>query len=137
MTRYRADPPETPVIIELDGPPMAYFEIPLDYWATPNGELEAAEHPESVRLSQHVTYINFTVADTARVQTILARVNERLKELGGGYIWWRRRPRATEDGQMNLRLGTTPSIPDAWWRRLSTDVGNGDLGYNVPGHSHG
>jgi hypothetical protein len=124
-----------PTIIELDGPPIAFFEIPLDYWATSNGELEAKEHPDASRLVQRIVYINFTVDDVARVQTILARVNERLKELGGGYIWWRRRPRADETGhrRIHLRLGTTPGLPDSWWRRLSLDVGNGELGHNVPG----
>jgi hypothetical protein len=125
-------PPE-PSIIEVDGPAMAYFEIPLDYWATTNGEIEAPGHPESARMVQRIVYINFTVADTVRVQTILSRVTERLNELGGGYIWWRRRPTKTEDGRMHLRLGTTPGLPDSWWRRLSDDVGNGDLGHNVPG----
>lgn len=138
MTRHRAEPPDAPVIIELDGPPAAYFEISLDFWATPNGEIEAPGHPDATRLIQRIVYINFTVADNARVQTILARVNERLKELGGGYIWWRQRPTQTEqtDDQppkMRLRLGTTPQLPDSWWQRLSTDVGNGNLGYNRTG----
>lgn len=124
---------EEPTIMELDGPPQAYFELPLDYWATPNGELEAAGHPEASRLVQRITYINFHVDDNPRVQTILARVNERLRELGGGYIWWRLRPKVTESGQYRLRLGTTPGLPDSWWRRLSLDVGNGSLDHNVPG----
>jgi hypothetical protein len=129
-TRDRA--PEG-VVIELDGPASAYFELGLDYFATPNGEIEPEGHPDAVRMTMRVVYINFHVADTVRVQTILARVTERLNELGGGYIWWRRRPTRTEGGQMHLRLGTTPQLPDAWWQRLSTDVGNGDLGRNVPG----
>lgn len=128
---------EDATVIELDGPPVTYFELPLDYWATPNGELEASSHPEASRLVQTVAYINFRVADTVRVQTILSRVNERLRELGGGYIWWRRRPVKTEAGDMHLRLGTTPQLPAAWWQRLSTDVGNGDLGKNVPGLPYG
>lgn len=127
--------PQAPSIIELDGPPAAYFELPLDYWVTPNGEIEAPGHPDAARMIQRIVYINFLVDDQVRVQTILARVNERLKELGGGYIWWRRRPVATEVGKMHLRLGTTPGLPDAWWQRLSTDVGNGNLGGNVPGIS--
>jgi len=134
-SRGRSEGIDEPGVIELDGPPMAYFEIPLDYWATPNGELEAPGHPEASRLVQTVVYINFLVADTVRVQTILSRVNERLKELGGGYIWWRRRPSQTDDipYKMRLRLGTTPQLTDAFWRRLSLDVGNGALDHNVPG----
>lgn len=124
---------EDPVVIELDGPPMAYFEIPLDHWATPNGEIEPEGHPEVVRLTQRVTYINFKVADNPRVQTIIERVTRRLKELGGGYIWWRMRPTYSEERALFLRLGTTPQLSGDWWQRLSDDVGNGDLGKNVPG----
>lgn len=124
-----------PSIIELDGPPMAYFEIPLDYWATPNGELEPESHPEASRLTQHVTYICFKVADNARVQTVLTRVKARLMEVGGGYIWWRTRPSSTEDGSYRFRLGTTPQLPDAWWERVSKESGNGSLHKNVPGVS--
>jgi len=118
---------------------MAYFEIPLDYHATPNGEIEAEGHPEAARLVQRVVYVTFCVADPIRIQTVLARIKERLKEIGGGYIWWRRRPMATEDQppKMRMRLGTTPQLPDEWWRRLSEDVGNGDLGHNVPGYRAG
>jgi len=120
--------------MELDGPPMAYFEIPLDYFATPNGELEPESHPEACRLTQQVTYVNFNVADPLRVRTIVDRVTARLKEIGGGYIWWRRRPTCTEDQppRMWLRLGTTPQLPGPWWQRLSDDVGNGSLEFNVP-----
>lgn len=124
---------DEPDIIELDGPPHAYFEIPLDYWSTPNGELEAANHPEACRLIQRVVYINFKVADNARCQTVIERVKARLKDLGGGYIWWRLRPTYTEEKELRLRLGTTPQLPDAWWRELSHAVGNAPLERNVPG----
>jgi hypothetical protein len=123
--RIRERAPEG-VVIELDGPPTQYFEIPLDYYATPNGELEPEGHPDAVRLAMRVNYFQFLVADTARVRTIIARVTERLKDLGGGYIWWGKRPTLTEDKRMRLRLGTTPQLPDLWWARLSADVGNID-----------
>jgi len=126
---------EEPTIVELDGPQRSYFEIPLDHWATPNGELEPEGHPEAVRLSQRVVYINFTVADAVRIQTVLTRVNERLKELGGGYIWWRLRPTPTQDGRFRMRLGTTPQLPGSWWERVSVDAGNGSLDKNIPGLS--
>lgn len=124
---------EDATIIELDGPASAYFEIPLDHFATPNGEIEPPSHPDAARLLQGVVYINFKVRDNPRVQTVLARVHERLLELGGGFIWWRLRPSNTEDGHIRLRLGTTPQLPAPWWQSLSNDVGNGPLGYNVQG----
>lgn len=111
-------------MVELDGPSAAFFEIPLDYFATPNGELEPESHPEASRLMQRVVYQNFHVSDNARVQNIIERVTSRLKELGGGYIWWRKRPVYTEDRTLRLRLGTTPELPFKWWEELSADVGN-------------
>lgn len=121
--RYGEPDRESPVVVELDGPPMAYFDIPLEFWATPNGELEAESHPEAARLSQRIEYSNFRVADAVRAQTVVTRVTARLKELGGGYIWWRLRPRQTYDG-VRLRLGTTPALPAEWWLALSADVDN-------------
>ena len=114
-------------VVELDGPPRAYFEIPLDYFATPNGELEPEGHPEAIRLTQRVLYMNFRVGDNARVQTVLSRVNERLKEIGGGYIWWRLRPRTEPDGTIRFRLGTTPELPAMWWKTVGRDVDNQSL----------
>jgi hypothetical protein len=131
--RHRDLPPE-PFIIELDGPPMAFFEIPLDYWATPNGELEAEGHPQATRLTQRILYQNFVlvspnvaqIRDGARIA--VERVRTRLKELGGGYIWWRKRPTEEKDGEghtrMRFRLGTTPELPIEWWRQVAKDVGN-------------
>ena len=105
---------------------MAFFDIPLDYWATPNGELEAEGHPEASRLFQRVTYMAFKVPDPARVHTIIDRVTARLRELGGGFIWWRKRPTRTEEDQMawRLRLGTSPELPFQWWHDLGQDVGS-------------
>lgn len=123
---------EEPDIVELDGPPQAFFELPLDYWATPNGELERAGAAGSARLIQRVMYINFKVADNARCQTVIERVKARLRDLGGGYIWWRLRPTYTLERELRFRLGTTPQLPDAWWNRLSEAVGNGSLD-RVPG----
>lgn len=113
---------EGPAVVELDGPTAAFFEIPLDYWATPNGELERESHPEVSRLVQRVVYHNFCVVDAVRARTVVERVTARLKELGGGYIWWRRRPTATEDHRLTLRLGTTPELADDWWQRVARDV---------------
>lgn len=115
---------EGPAVVELDGPTAAFFEIPLDYWSTPNGELEAENHPEAARLVQRVVYHNFHVADDVRAQTVVTRVTARLKELGGGYIWWRQRPAYTQERTTRLRLGTTPELPADWWQRVARDVDN-------------
>lgn len=117
---------EGPTIVELDGPPRPYFEIPLDYWATSNGELEAENHPEVARLVQRIVYINFRVRNALAVRIITDRVTHALREKGGGYIWWRKHP--TEEAGpprvITLRLGTTPQLLAAWWQTLSDDVEN-------------
>lgn len=115
---------EGPHVVELDGPCAAYFEIPLDYFATPNGELEPESHPEASRLTQRVVYQAFNVADTVRVRTATERVRARLQAIGGGYIWWRRRPTQTADSppRMRFRLGTTPELPTEWWQELARAV---------------
>jgi len=131
-------PPEPP-IIELDGPQMAFFDIPLDYWATPNGEIEAEGHPEAARLFQRVVYMNFKVADPARVHAIIDRVTARLRELGGGFIWWRRRPTRTDDtpAAWRLRLGTSPELPSAWWEGLGKELGSvAQFGHPDPRVAH-
>jgi len=124
---------EGPAVVELDGPCAAYFEIPLDLFATPNGELEAESHPEAARLVQRVAYLSFVVSDDLRVKLIVSRVSARLKELGGGYIWWRQRPTPTADEppRVRMRLGTTPELPTAWWQRLGKDVDNHPAGRNT------
>lgn len=112
-----------PHVCELDGPPQAYFEIPLDYWANSNGELEAAGQNGAVRLIQRIVYVNFDVASTFAAQELFQKVRVRLLELGGGYVWWRKRP--TQEGlRVNFRLATTPQLPRAWWEKASKDVKN-------------
>jgi hypothetical protein len=113
-----------PVVVELDGPPMKAFEIPLDFWATANGELEREGHPDAARLTQRVLYHDFEVDDVLKVRTITDRVTARLKELGGGYLWWRQRPDQARTKLWWLRLGTSPELPPAWWGSLSNDVEN-------------
>lgn len=115
---------DEPAVVELDGPCAAYFEIPLDYWVTPNGELEAENHPEASRMIQRVVYKSFFVADRLQARNVVERVTARLKELGGGYLWWRQRPAKTESDAWSLRLGTTPELPAAWWHAVARDVGN-------------
>lgn len=111
-------------VIELDGPPMAYFEIPLPYFATPNGELEPEGHPEASRLVMRIDYQNFHVRDNTAVMIVIERVTRRLRELGGGFIWWRLHPSYAEDRTMRLRFGTTPELPPPWWAELRRDVGD-------------
>jgi hypothetical protein len=120
---------EGPTIVELDGPERAYFEIPLDYWATANGELEAESHPDVARLVQRVVYVNFKVRDALHVRVITQRVTQALKELGGGYIWWRKHPEETPGPPrvIALRLGTTPQLALPWWQTLCDDVENQSL----------
>lgn len=124
--RYQDPARYEPTIMEIDGPPMAFFEIPLDYWSTPNGEIEPEGHPEASRLVLRILYHNFRVHDQARARAVVDRVTERLKELGGGYIWWRKRPTTSYDAvpTVSLRLGTSPALPADWWARLKTDVEN-------------
>ena len=128
MSRRLANALHTPepVVLELDGPAQAYFDIPLDYHSTPNGELEAPDHPEASRLVQKVIYVGFEVSTETQALRVQQAVTERLLELGGGIIWWRRRPTATnyEPPTVRLRLGTTPQLPRAWWERLSGETGN-------------
>lgn len=120
---------EKPAVIELDGPPMAYFEIPLEYWATPNGELEAAGHPESARLTQRIVYQNFRVPTIKCAEDMADAVRQRLRELGGGYIWWRRRPVDHMDGlPICPRLGTSPELPPAFWAKLRLAVHDNGAG---------
>lgn len=112
-----------PVVIELDGPPMAYFEVPLDYWATPNGEIEAQDHPEASRLTMRKVYQNFRVPTLECAEDIGTAVRKRLLELGGGYIWWRRRPVDHLDGHpISVRLATSPELTEAFWDSLRRSV---------------
>lgn len=112
---------DEPIVYELDGPPQAYFEIPLDYWATANGEIEPEGHPEVTRLSLRVHYMNFRVPDRVRADLVIEQVKEKLRQLGGGYIWWRRKPSECEDGTWYLRLGTSPALPPVWWAACGAD----------------
>lgn len=111
------------VVHELDGPPQAYFEIPLDYWATPNGEIEPEGHATATRLSLRVDYKPFHVPHRVRADMVIEEVRAKLRELGGGYIWWRLRPTECEDGTWRLRLGTSPALPAAWWVACERAVG--------------
>ncbi len=124
---------DKPTILEVDGPPMAFFEIPLDYFATPNGEIEPEGHPEAERLIQRITYMNFRFLGTNIAQlnngasNVIDSVRARLQELGGGLIWWRSRPKMDAEGgvhRVHFRLGTTPTLPPPWWIALSGAVGN-------------
>jgi hypothetical protein len=132
-----------PHVYELEGPPQSYFEIPLDWFANDNAEIEPGHSPGAVRLVQRVVYYNFgmigdSVEDVqSRAQTIVDAVHA---ELNGtceiGYLWWRKRPEFTVEQvrkllggkkprhKVRLRLGTSPSLPTAFWVKLSESVKN-------------
>lgn len=128
-------------ITELDGPPTAYFEIPLEYWATANGELEPAGHPESQRLVQRVEYKSFGVPTLEIANDLVAAVRAELRKLGGGYIWWRKRPAMESyDGgktKWRLRLATSPELPWEWWVHLGDLAGNTSSDRTAPGGKNG
>ena len=124
-------------ILEIDGPPRAYFEIPLDYTAA---DIDAGGlgYPEQ-RLYQRVLYYSFMVTRENRTDCVEAAghvINEVTAELfkfKGGIIWWRKRPELeqgydNEAGQIRyrvrLRLGTSPSLDRETWNRIGASIGN-------------
>lgn len=116
-------PTDRPIeIIEIDGPSCAWFELPLEYFVTANGEIEAEGMPGAVRLSQLYEYRNVWVDDLKQADAVIDQVRQRLKELGGGVIWWRRRyPSA--GGRTMIRLTSSPPLPLPWWDRMAEQVG--------------
>lgn len=139
-----ADGREERHIYELDGPPQAYFEIPLDWFANDNAEIEPGQSPGAVRLVQRVTYYSFqcirdSEASCQQVsQDIVGAVHKELKRhVEIGYLWWRKRPefkveqvrgllgiKKVPKTKVSLRLGTCPTLPTAFWKKLSEDVRN-------------
>lgn len=133
-----------PHVYELDGPPQAYFEIPLDWFANDNAEIEPGASPGAVRLVQRVTYYSFQCIRDSQAsceqvsQDIVGAVHAELKRtLEIGYLWWRKRPefkleqvrgllgiKKVPRNKVSLRLGTCPTLPTAFWKKLSDDVRN-------------
>jgi hypothetical protein len=116
--------PDETYVDQLDAPPRAYFQIPLDQMMEEGG-----------RVVLHIAIQNFRVlgprqADVnLKVDLITAAVTEALHKLGGGIIWWRRRPDYGFDHgrkmfKASLRLGTSPSLPPFFWQHLDEKTGN-------------
>lgn len=108
---------DEPWVREIDAPATGhvFLEVPLDYWVTPNGEIEPEGHPEACRLVLRVVYQSFTFPSQVGATMVVEAVTAKLRELGGGYIWWGKRPNEDATGAWRLRLGTSPALPDAWW----------------------
>lgn len=136
-------------VLELQGPPQSYFELPLDWFTDFQGQIQPAEFPGAIRMVQRVDYKSFClVGDTAedvqgRAIIVRGAVMTELKlrsELG--YIWWRLYPKyeldtpaPLEPGQtakplkparhrVRLRLGTMPALSTRFWLDLSKQVEN-------------
>jgi hypothetical protein len=100
-----------PNVIEVDGPPMAYFEIP---YYTPVGDLQELR----------IEYISVCLSCKNRsqledqVKLELNVIKCELEQRGGGIIWWRHRSEYEKVGKLWVwyaRLQTSPEIPDHWW----------------------
>jgi hypothetical protein len=101
-------------VIEIDGPPRAYFEIPL------------GDEDRVLRIVYKAFIVVGIDAEAAKavgeraLRHIRARVN--ISNYGGcGIIWWRRHPNIHEaDGffKWTCRLATSPELPDGFWNAL-------------------
>lgn len=136
-------------VYELDGPAQAYFEIPLDWFANANAEIEPGNSPGAVRLVQRVVYYNFMVLGDSEnevkqaVIDITGAVHVELRKTREiSYIWWRKRPEYVVEQvkkkflgkkeprhKVRLRLGTCPSLPTSFWSALSLKVHNASSEY--------
>lgn len=136
---------DEPVVYDLTGPQQAYFELPLDWHVSAEGELTPAEALGAVRLIQRVHYKSFRLvgpdADQVceRGMAVIAAVRTELKKAADvSFIWWRLHPKyqiedlTPEDVKkgrharhsVRLRLGTLPSLPPRFWLDLSMLVNN-------------
>lgn len=130
-------------LYEIDGPPVAYFEIPLEHWVTANGELEPPGHPGAVRLGARIAYRSFSVATRDLADDVVDAVKKEVRALGGGIIWWRKH--ITEEfnsgvprlSKFRFRLATSPELPWEWWVSLGELVGNASSDISAPGGKNG
>ncbi len=139
-------------MFEVDGPPMAYFEIPLSYFVNSQGDLEHSNYPGAVRLVERITYRTFVrYADNAQsahdqlhhtYDAILAELAALHKHQDGMFvIWWRLRPTVAEAPEMpkeqryraRMRLATSPDLPPPFWQRIGAVDQN--LGIRIDGSS--
>lgn len=111
-------------ILEIDGPPRAYFDIPIRGESL--GLIE--QRPHDVAFVEHIVYHNFGLnGPTAEVledrrDAILAAVRIELGAFGGGILWWRKRPELKQEGDryhLRMRFGTSPILPTTFWDRIT------------------
>jgi hypothetical protein len=123
-----------PWIIEIDGPPMAYFDIPLDYTVAADGNLQMNDSLVRSPLTQRIEFYTFRierdVPDTieATINDLVDDVKRALRKTGdGGILWWRLRPEFKRDNGHSVgrvRLGTSPSLPKEFWAKLGKRFGS-------------
>lgn len=109
---------DTADIIELDGPPRAYFEIPVSMETVGLAKTQGAHEIAAI---ERIEYQSFDFrGDDAKLlaEAVVARVRAELAKYGGGIIWWRRRPCVGYDCLVNMRLATSPSLPAKFWEKL-------------------
>jgi hypothetical protein len=111
-------------IQEIDGPPRAYFEIPIRF------------SPDDTQLSVlQITYVTLIrpitqehVEDNMQgvvAEQLVTAIKDQLFKIGGGIIWWRARPKLevfnTSQGQVfkvRCRVATSPPLSDEAWDSL-------------------
>ena len=119
-------------ICEVDAPPTAYFEIPVmtdDIAMNPPGRLAAV-----LRFEHHTLIVRGPVLRAKQVEEVHKGLVEQVRTelirvareagIDGGIIWWRTRPRETEqDDNVSWfgRLSTQPPLPTAFWKTLDTE----------------
>lgn len=100
-------------IPEIDGPPRAYFELPVStatIGEAPGG-LAAIE-----RITYHLVQFETATAMEACVQAVRLELGRRY---GCGIIWWRHRPSVDRACRPSMRLATSPILPDEVWAQLT------------------
>jgi hypothetical protein len=85
-------------------------------------------------LVQRIVYQNFVLPGESErdvdynAGAVTERVRMELRRSGPiGFIWWRQRPvYAEREGswEASFRLGTSPTLPDKFWRLISKTAGN-------------
>lgn len=117
-----------PQVADTDGPPRAYFEIPLNTFA-PNGSREI----------HRVVYINWAIwLDSPGSEDAVTKVTDAIKaelqRAGGGIMWWRLRPQYDHGGsRVRLRVGTSPELSHEFWTRMFVEYKNASTDTSVGG----
>jgi hypothetical protein len=119
---------EEAFVQELDMPPMAYFEIPLDiddegHWMPPGGTLTPVGYRAKQTIVAKTICHEPTNEHVAKMFSIasISMIKAELRALGGGIIWWRTHMEVSKKGRRWTvfgRCGTSPTLPDSFWRKL-------------------